>query len=113
MIITTAGHAYLARQYEHAVDAGLDVAAIHAHLLHLGIARTPGEVVHDLDHTYAFHGYAASHPAPPPPDVAALDRAIDQMTTKQLNEHIRTFTPAVPTRRPTNVRGVARRHAAG
>lgn len=48
-----------------------------------------------LDHTYAFADYWASHPAPPPPYVATLDRAIDQMTTKQLNEHLRTLTPFI------------------
>lgn len=113
MQITKAGSEYLATQYEQAVDRGLDVAAIHRHLLHLGIARSPLEVVHDLDNVYQFYGYAASHPAPPPSDVATLDRAIDQMTTKQLNEHIRIAAPAVPTLRRINVRGVARRKAAG
>lgn len=84
MQITKAGDAYLATQYENAVDAGLDVAAIHAHILHLGITRSPLEVVHDLDNVYQFHGYAASHPAPPPLDVAAYDLALDRMTSKQL-----------------------------
>lgn len=112
MKITKAGHAYLATRYEQAVDAGLDVAAIHRHLLHLGIARTPREVVHDLEHVYQFYGYAASHPAPPPPDVAAADRAIDQMTTKQLNEHIRSFEPPRVVTKRVYVRALARQKAA-
>jgi hypothetical protein len=87
MQITKAGHAYLATQYEQAVDAGMDVEAIRRHLHHLGILRSPAQLRHDLDVTYAFAGYWASHPAPLPLDVAALDKAIDQMTTKQLNMH--------------------------
>jgi len=113
MQITKAGHAYLATQYEQAVDAGMDVAAIHRHLQHLGIARTPREVLHDLDNVYQFHGYAASHPAPLPLDVAALDKAIDQMTTKQLNLHdLAAPVQPGPSRKRHIVRGPARRQIA-
>lgn len=88
MKITKAGHAYLATQFEQAVDAGLDVHAMRLHLASRGIVRSPAQLQHDLDHTYAFAGYWASHPAPPPPDVAAYDLALDRMTSKQLRHHV-------------------------
>lgn len=112
MQITKSGHAYLATQYENAVDRGLDVAAIHRHLLHLGIARTRREVVHDLEHVYQFHGYAATHPAPLPPDVAALDLAIQRMTPAQLAAFDPLTSAPSPSGKRINVRGAARRKAA-
>lgn len=78
----TLAERYLAGLYERAVDAGLDVGAIRSHLAAHGVLRSPVQVVDDLTHTYGFYGYATSHPAPPPPDIAAVDRAIDQMTSK-------------------------------
>jgi hypothetical protein len=111
MQITKSGHAYLATQYEQAVDAGMDVEAIRRHLHHLGIIRSPAQLRHDLDHTYAFAGYWSSHPAPPPPDVVVLDKAIDQMTTKQLNLHSLADAPVL--RKRVYVRALARRQAAG
>jgi hypothetical protein len=65
---------YIAAKYEEAVDQQLDVEAIRLYLLSHGIKRTPAQVQHDLDETYEFFGYADSHPAPPPLDVAEFDR---------------------------------------
>ena len=109
MQITKAGHDYLAAQYEHAVDAGLDIAAIHRHLQHLGIARTPREVVHDLDNVYQFHGYATSHPAPPLPDVAAADLAIQRMTPAQLAAFDPLTSAPTPSGKRVYVSSLARR----
>ena len=111
MILTTAQN-YVAGLYEQAVDAGYDVHAIRQHLADKGVARTPGQLRHDLDTVYGFHGYYDSHPAPAVQDVAAMDRAIDQMTSKQLNEHIRTFEPARVLTKRIYVSAVARRQAA-
>lgn len=112
MLITKAGHAYLATQYEKAVDAGMDVETMRRHLQYLGVIRSPAQLRHDLDVTYAFAGYWASHPAPPPPDVAAADRAIEQMTAGQLKLFdLTTARPALKKR--INVRGAARRQAVG
>lgn len=113
MQITKAGRDYLATQYEQAVDRGLDVDTMRVHLASIGIPRTPAQLRHDLDVTYAFAGYWASHPAPPPPDVLALDKAIDQMTNKQLKLHdLAAPAQPDPARQRHIVRVAARRHAA-
>lgn len=64
---------YIARLYESAVDAQLDIEAIRSFLASHGIRRSPAQVAHDLTHAYAFHAYADSHPAPPVKTVAQLD----------------------------------------
>lgn len=69
---------YIARLYESAVDRGLDVDAIRVYLLSRGVARSPAMVAYDLDHVFAFHGYAASHSPAPARTVQEHDRAIDQ-----------------------------------
>ena len=67
---------YIARLYESAIDSGLDLSAIRLNLASHGIARSPAMIRHDLDHTYSFTGYAASHPAPPEVSRAEFDRQI-------------------------------------
>ena len=67
---------YIARLYESAVDSGLDLSAIRLHLAAHGITRSPAMIAPDLDHTYAFHGDSASHPAPPEVSRAEFDRQI-------------------------------------
>lgn len=78
---------YVASLYETAVDANMHLDAIRCHLAAHGVPRTPAQVAHDLDTVYAFTGYADSHPAPSPSDTAALDRAIDSMTPKELRQY--------------------------
>lgn len=75
---------YIASKYEKAVDLGLDLEAMRRYLLDRGIKRTPAAVVFDLDERYRFHGYAASHPAPPFQTYAEVDailRRSNQNTT--------------------------------
>jgi len=69
---------YIASKYEKAVDLGLDLEAMRRYLLDRGIKRTPAAVVFDLDERYGFHGYAASHPAPPVMTLAAIDKSISR-----------------------------------
>jgi hypothetical protein len=71
-----AAQRYLARLYENFVDANLDVEAIRLRLAARGIPRTPAMVRDDLDNVFAFHGYAASHPAPAVLTLAQIDRQI-------------------------------------
>lgn len=113
MQITTAGHAYLATQYEQAIDAGMDVEAIRRHLKHLGIVRSPAQLRHDLDVTYAFAGYWASHPAPPPPDIAAADLAIQRMTPAQLAAFDPLTSAPTPSGKRIYVSSLTRRETAG
>lgn len=47
------------------------------------IQRTRAQFCYDLDVTYAFAGYRASHRTPPPPDVV-VDLAIQRITPAQL-----------------------------
>jgi hypothetical protein len=82
----TAAEQYVASRYEEGVDAGLDLDALRRYLLSHGIKRTPSMVVHELDETYGFHGYASSHPTPPRPNVAELDKMIDRMPERLLQQ---------------------------
>lgn len=77
-MLTTA-QKYIASRYEEAVGLRLNLDEVRAYLLAHGIPRTPAQVVHDLDETYQFYGYAASHPAPAPVSTAVLDKIIDRM----------------------------------
>lgn len=72
----TPAQAYLCRLYETCVDADMDVEAIRLYLLEQGIRKTPAMIVDDLEHTFGFLGYAASHPAPAKPDTARIDAMI-------------------------------------
>lgn len=76
MMMPPAAHRYVCRQYELAVDRGLDVGAIHCYLCNLGIVRSPGQVIDDLDNVYCFAGYAANHPAPTVLTVAEADAVL-------------------------------------
>lgn len=82
----TASFNYIAAQYEAAVDKGLDVHAIRLFLAEHGIRRTPAQVAHDLTYVYQFTGYADSHPAPPPINLAALDSSMEAMTLKEVRQ---------------------------
>lgn len=63
--LTPAGFTYLAKLYEQAIDQKLDVGQIHSYLIRKGVAVTRSEVVHQLDHVFSYHGYAAANPAKP------------------------------------------------
>lgn len=80
----TPAEKYIATKYEEAVDLQLDLDALRLYLLAHGIKRTAAQLVHDLDETYGFYGYASSHPAPKLADVAEFDKAIDRLTMTQL-----------------------------
>ncbi|MGK5077374.1 hypothetical protein [Janthinobacterium sp. HLX7-2] len=69
---------YIAGIYESAVDRQLNVEAIRLHLAECGIRRSPAQVAHDLTHTYGFHGYADSYPAPPVKTMAELDAELGE-----------------------------------
>lgn len=72
----TPAQTYLCRLYETCVDADMDVEAVRLYLLDQGIRKTPAMIVDDLEHTFGFLGYAASHPAPAKPDTFKLDALI-------------------------------------
>lgn len=112
MILTTAQN-YVAGLYEQAVDAGYDVHAIGQYLADKGISRTPGQLRYDMDILYGFDGYYDSHPAPAVQDVAAMDRAIDQMTAGQLKLHdLAAPVQLAPARKRIYVSAHGRRQAA-
>jgi hypothetical protein len=113
MILTTAER-YIATIYEGCIDRGMDVGAIRAYLADRGIARTPGQLRHDLDNVYSFAGYWRSHPAPAVQDVAAMDKAIDQMTSGQLKLYdLAAPVQLAPTRKRHIVSAYGRRQVAG
>lgn len=72
----TPAQAYLCRLYETCIDADMDVEAIRLYLLDQGIRKTPAMIEDDLEHTFGFLGYAASHPAPAKPEPARIDAMI-------------------------------------
>lgn len=72
----TPAQSYLCRLYENCVDADMDVEAVRLYLLDQGIRKTPAMIVDDLEHTFGFLGYAASHKAPAKPDAAKIDALI-------------------------------------
>jgi hypothetical protein len=63
--LTAAGFAYLGGLYEHCVDRSMNVVETQNYLASKGAGRPLLQVKHELDHVFGFHGYAASHPAPP------------------------------------------------
>jgi hypothetical protein len=73
-----AAERYIAGLYEHAVDRGLDVPAIRTYLDARGLRRSVHQVEQELEVTYGFVGYAASHAPAPARTVEEWDRAIDQ-----------------------------------
>lgn len=72
----TPAEAYVATQYEAAVDQQLDVDALRLFLLERGIKRSPAQVAWELEETYGFLGYASRHPASHKPDLAEFDAAV-------------------------------------
>lgn len=82
-MLTTAQN-YIASRYEEAVGLRLNLDEVRAYLLAHGIPRTPAQVVYDLDETYQFYGYAASHAAPAPVSTAVLDKIIDRMSDRDV-----------------------------
>lgn len=76
MQLTESGFNYLATQYEHCVDQGLDIVQIQHYLSSKGISRSLRQVKHELDSVFCFTGYSDRHPAPPLPDLAKYDAAI-------------------------------------
>lgn len=94
-IMLTTAQKYIATRYEEAVDLGLDLDAVRAYLMAHGIRHTPAQVVFDLDETYGFYGYTASHPAPANMSTEVMDRNIDQMKVREVKrlfvQHKRTL----------------------
>lgn len=82
-MLTTA-QKYIASRYEQAVGLRLNLDEVRAYLLAHGIPRTPAQVVFDLDETYGFYGYAASHAAPAHVSTAVLDKIIDRMSDRDV-----------------------------
>ena len=82
-MLTTAQN-YIASRYEEAVGLRLNLDEVRAYLLAHGIKRTPAQVVHELDETYQFYGYASSHPAPAQVSTAQLDKIIDGMPYRDI-----------------------------
>jgi len=82
-MLTTAQN-YIASRYEQAVGLRLNLDEVRAYLMAHGIPRTPAQVVYDLDETYQFYGYAASHAAPAPVSTAVLDKIIDRMSDRDV-----------------------------
>lgn len=76
-MLTTAQN-YIASRYEQAVGLRLNLDEVRAYLLAHGIPRTPAQVVYDLDETYGFYGYTASHPAPPAMTLAEIDKLLNR-----------------------------------
>jgi hypothetical protein len=83
-VMLTTAQKYIASRYEEAVGLRLNLDEVRAYLLAHGIPRTPAQVVFDLDETYAFAGYTASHPAPAPVSTAVLDKIIDRMPDRDI-----------------------------
>ena len=88
--LTTAEN-YLATLYENAVDARMDIDAMRLYLLEQGVRRTPAQLVDELENTFGFLGYAASHVAPAKPDTRMLDALIDRTPLKSAK--VRVFAP--------------------
>jgi hypothetical protein len=80
----TPAQKYIASRYEQAVGLRLNLDEVRAYLLAHGIKRTPAQVVHDLDETYQFYGYADSHAAPAHVSTAVLDKIIDRMPDRDI-----------------------------
>lgn len=72
----TTTQSYLCTLYERCVDEDMDVEAIRLYLLDEGIRKTPAMIVDDLEHTFAFMGYAGSNAAPAKPNIARIDALI-------------------------------------
>jgi len=82
--LSPVGFAYLGDIYEDAVDAGLNLTEIQAHLSKRGIHKGLMAIRYDLDHVFAFSGYAASHPAPAYQTLAEIDAVLRQRQPARL-----------------------------
>lgn len=78
------GFTYLGGIYESAVDAGLNMQEIQAHLAKRGIVKSLLAIRYDLDFVFSFAGYAASHPAPAYQTYAELDEVLRQRRPARL-----------------------------
>jgi hypothetical protein len=70
----TAAQKYLASLYEEAIDLDLDTDQIRRYLLDRGVKRIPLQLQDELQNTFGFYGYAASHPPRPVIGVKEWDR---------------------------------------
>jgi hypothetical protein len=84
--LSPVGFAYLGDIYEEAVDAGLNITEIQAHLSKRGIHKGLMAIRYDLDHVFSFAGYAASHPAPAYKTLAEIDAALQRRKPARLIE---------------------------
>ena len=82
--LSPVGFAYLGDVYEQAVDAGLNLTEIQAHLSKRGIHKGLMAIRYDLDHVFSFAGYAASHPAPAYQTLAEIDAVLRQRQPARL-----------------------------
>lgn len=82
--LSPVGFAYLGDIYEEAVDAGLNLTEIQAHLSKRGIHKGLMAIRYDLDHVFSFAGYAASHPAPAYQTLAEIDAVLRQRQPARL-----------------------------
>jgi hypothetical protein len=73
-MILTAAQKYLASLYERCIDADMDTDEIRRYLLAKGVVRTPGQVAWELEHVFAFTGYADNHIPKPVISVQQWDR---------------------------------------
>jgi hypothetical protein len=84
--LSPVGFAYLGDIYESAVDAGLNLTEIQAHLSKRGIHKGLLAIRYDLDFVFSFTGYAASHPAPAYQTLAEIDAVLRQRQPARLIE---------------------------
>lgn len=77
----TPAEKYIAGLYEEAVDLGLDIHSMRSYLLSHGVKRTPLQLEDELENTYGFYDYAASHPPKQMMSVREWDRAVDKGMT--------------------------------
>jgi hypothetical protein len=97
--LSPAGHAYIERLYQGFVDRGLDVGQIRKELIGVGIRRTEGQVVYDLEERYGFTSYAALHPAKRTQTWDELDAIEEAKAAKPARILIRSNLPAPVHRR--------------
>jgi hypothetical protein len=74
----TPAQRYIASLYEQAVDADMDVDEVRNYLRSQGVLRTPGMVAYELENTYGFHRYVATHQPKPVVSVRDFDKAVER-----------------------------------
>lgn len=90
--LSPVGFAYMGDIYEEAVDAGLNLIEIQAHLSKRGIHKGLMAIRYDLDHVFSFAGYAASHPAPAYMTLAEIDAVLQRRKPARLIEKVLVAT---------------------